>query len=124
MDLREQEDELCSLVEDILAEAKKQGADQAEVSVSVDSGRVVSVRKGELENLEFNHDRGFGITLYVGHRNWSASTTESSPDAIRDTVEAAKNIARHTEEDPCSGLASADLMPAELKDLEIGRAHV
>ena len=119
MDLREQEDELCSLVEDILAEAKKQGADQAEVSVSVDSGLMVSVRKGELENLEFNQDRGFGITLYVGQRKGSASTTDSSPDAIRDTVEAAKNIARHTEEDPYSGLASADLMPAELKDLDL-----
>ncbi len=119
MDLREQENELRSLVEEILAEAERQGADQAEVSVSVDNGLVVSVRKGELENLEFNQDRGFGITLYVGQRKGSASTTDSSPDAIRDTVAAAKNIAKYTEEDPCSGLASADLMPTELKDLDL-----
>ena len=60
----------------------RQGADQAEVSASMERGLGVSVRKGELENLEFNQDRGFGITLYVGKRKGSASTTDSSPDAI------------------------------------------
>lgn len=119
MDLREQEDNLRSLVEDILAEARQQGADQAEVSVSVDTGLSVGVRKGELENLEFNQDRGFGITLYVGQRKGSASTTDSSADAIRDTVAAAKNIATYTEDDPCSGLADAALMPQTLPDLDL-----
>ncbi|MEM9624579.1 MAG: metalloprotease PmbA, partial [Pseudomonadota bacterium] len=52
MDLTEQEPELTGLVEDILNEAKRQGADQAEVSVSVDVGLSVSVRKGELEQVE------------------------------------------------------------------------
>ena len=66
MDLRDQQQKLTALVENILDEAKRQGADQAEVSVSVDAGLAVSVRKGELENLEFNQDRGFGITLYYG----------------------------------------------------------
>ena len=119
VDLREQQDRLCSLVEDILAEAKRQGADQAEVSVSLDHGLSVGVRKGELENLEFNQDRGFGITLYLGQRKGSASTTDSSVDAIRDTVEAAKNIATYTEDDPCNGLADAELMPAELTELDL-----
>ncbi len=119
MDLREQEDNLRNLVADILAEAKQQGADQAEVSVSVDTGLSVGVRKGELENLEFNQDRGFGITLYVGQRKGSASTTDSSANAIRDTVAAAKNIATYTEDDPCSGLADAALMPEHLVDLDL-----
>ena len=104
LDLRDQQDELTHLVEEILAEAKRQGADQAEVSVSADSGLSVSVRKGELEHLEFNADRGFGITLYLGQRKGSASTTDSSASAIADTVAAARNIARFTEEDPCNGL--------------------
>ena len=119
MDLRNQESKLTALVENILAEAKSQGADQAEVSVSVDAGLSVSVRKGELENLEFNQDRGFGITLYVGQRKGSASTTDSSESAIRDTVAAAKNIASYTEEDACNGLADASLMPVELVDLDL-----
>ena len=119
MDFIEHQQELTTLVDNILSEAERQGADQAEVSASMEQGLGVSVRRGELENLEFNQDRGFGITLYVGKRKGSASTTDSSPDAIRATVAAAKGIARHTEEDPYSGLADALLMPAEAIDLDL-----
>ena len=119
MDFIEHQQELTTLVDNILSEAKRQGADQAEVSASMEQGLGVSVRKGELENLEFNQDRGFGITLYVGKRKGSASTTDSSPNAIRETVAAAKGIAKHTEEDPYSGLAEASLMPAETVDLDL-----
>ena len=119
MDLRDQQAELTGLVEEILAEARRQGADQAEVSVGVDSGLSVSVRKGELEQLEFNADRSFGITLYLGERKGTAATSDSSRAAIVDTVAAAKNIATYTEEDPCNGLAPADLAPAELPDLDL-----
>lgn len=111
MEFIEHQAELTVLVEKILSEAKSQGSDQAEVSVSMEQGLGVSVRKGELENLEFNQDRGFGITLYFGKRKGSASTTDSSEAAIRETVAAAKGIAKHTEEDPYSGLADASLMP-------------
>ena len=68
VDFSDNEAELKNLVNDILAEAKGQGADQSEVSVSMDTGLSVNVRKSELENLEFNQDRGFGITVYYGHR--------------------------------------------------------
>ena len=119
MDFIEHQQELTTLVDNILSEAKRQGADQAEVSASMERGLGVSVRKGELENLEFNQDRGFGITLYVGKRKGSASTTDSSPDAIRETVAAAKGIASHTEEDPFSGLAEASLMPTQSVDLDL-----
>jgi PmbA protein len=119
LDFIEHQQELTTLVDNILSEAKRQGADQAEVSASMEQGLGVSVRKGELENLEFNQDRGFGITLYVGKRKGSASTTDSSPNAIRETVAAAKGIAKHTEEDPYSGLAEASLMPAETVELDL-----
>ena len=119
MDFIEHQQELTTLVDNILGEAMRQGADQAEVSASMERGLGVSVRKGELENLEFNQDRGFGITLYVGKRKGSASTTDSSPDAIRETVAAAKGIASHTEDDPFSGLAEASLMPTQGVDLDL-----
>ena len=117
MEFIDHQQELTALVENILGEAKSQGADEAEVSVSMEQGLGVSVRKGELENLEFNQDRGFGITLYFGKRKGSASTTDSSEAAIRETVMAAKGIARHTEEDPHSGLADAHLMASGPVDL-------
>ena len=119
MEFIEHQQELTALVENILSEAKSQGADQAEVSVSMEQGLGVSVRKGELENLEFNQDRGFGITVYFGKRKGSASTTDSSEAAIRETVAAAKGIAKHTEEDSFSGLADASLMPSQSIDLDL-----
>jgi PmbA protein len=118
-DLRGEEAALTALVGEILAEAKRQGASAAEVSVSADVGLSVSVRKGSLETVEFNQDRGFGITLYFGARKGSASTSDSSRDAIRETVTAAANIARYTQPDPCNGLADADLMPRSVPDLDL-----
>ena len=55
-------------VEQIIAEAKRQGATACEVAVSLEQGLSTSVRKREVETVEFNRDQGFGITLYVGQR--------------------------------------------------------
>ena len=118
-DLRDSEDRLKGRVEDILAEARNQGADAAEVSVSEDMGLSVTVRNRDLESVEFNHDRGFGITVYFGQRKGSASTSDSSTEAIRETVRAAANIARHTQEDPCAGLADPERMARDLPDLDL-----
>ncbi|HEY5646919.1 MAG TPA: metalloprotease PmbA [Pseudomonadales bacterium] len=118
-DLRESENRLRSRVEDILAEAKRQGASAAEVSVSEDVGLSVTVRMRDLESVEFNHDRGFGITVYYGHRKGSASTSDSSTEAIRETVRAAANIARYTQEDPCAGLADPQRMAGDLPELDL-----
>ena len=111
--------ELEARVASILAEAKRRGADAAEVSASEDAGLSLSVRLGEIETLEFTKDRGFGITVYFGHRKGSASTSDVTPSAIAETVEAACNIARFTEEDPYNGLADATLMARDVPDLEL-----
>ena len=103
----------------ILDEAKRQGATAAEVAAGDSSGLVVSVRKGELETVDFTNDRGFGITVYVGDRKGNASTSDAGPNAIRDTVRAALNIARYTEGDPCNGLADASLMARRIPDLDL-----
>jgi PmbA protein len=106
-------------VEQIVAEAKRQGASACEVAVSVEQGLSTSVRQREVETVEFNRDQGFGITLYVGHRKGSASTSASGPDAIRETVAAALAIAKHTSEDESSGLADAALMAREQPDFDL-----
>ncbi len=119
LELPASETRLTELVETILAEAKQQGASGAEVSASEDVGLGVTVRKGELETVEFNHDRGFGITLYFGHRKGSASTSDSSLEAIRETVRAAANIARYTQEDPAAGLPEPEALAREPRDLDL-----
>jgi PmbA protein len=119
LDVRSEQGRLTELVADILGEARRQGASGAEVSATVETGLAVNVRMGALETVEFNQDRGFGITVYFGARKGSASTSDSSRAAIEETVRAAVNIARHTQEDPYNGLADADLMPQSLPDLDL-----
>jgi len=92
------------LVEEVLAEAKKIGASDAGVEVSEGCGLSVSVRKGELENVERNRDKSLGVSIYLGQRRGNASSSDFSPQALRDTVRAAYDIARFTAEDPVAGL--------------------
>jgi PmbA protein len=111
--------QLQAQVEQILAEAKKQGATACEVAVSAGQGLSTSVRQGEVETVEFNRDQGFGITLYVGQRKGSASTSATGEAAIRETVAAALAIAKHASEDDCAGLADAGLMATHFPELDL-----
>ena len=106
-------------VEQIMAEARRQGASACEVAVSLEQGLSTTVRQREVETVEFNRDQGFGITLYVGQRKGSASTSASGAEAIRETVAAALAIAEHASEDAFSGLAEAGLMAREMADLDL-----
>ncbi|MDP0590231.1 MAG: metalloprotease PmbA [Candidatus Endonucleobacter bathymodioli] len=119
LDPKAEEGRLKTLVGDILGEAHKQGADACEVGVSLDAGLSVSVRMGEVETIEFNRDQGFGITVYRGKKKGSASTSDSTKQAITDTVKAACDIAHYASEDPCAGLADAELMAKEMPDLDL-----
>src|SRR3989338_9306023 len=92
------------LVDTALAHAKKLGATDAGAEASEGCGLSVSVRKGELENVERNRDKSLGVTVYVGQKRGNASTSDFSKAAIEQTVKAAYDIARFTAEDKTSGL--------------------
>lgn len=98
------------LVEDALAVAKSLGATDAGAEVSEGVGLSVSVRKGEVENVERNRDKSIGVSVYIGQRRGNASTSDFSRAALEQTVRAAYDIARFTAEDPAAGLPDeADL---------------
>ena len=103
----------------ILEEANRQGASACEVSVSMEQGLSTTVRQREVETVEFNRDQGFGITLYVGQRKGSASTTGSGDEAVRETVAAALAIAKHASADEFAGLADPALMAQDVPDLDL-----
>ena len=102
-----------------LAHAKQLGAADAGVDVSEGSGLSVSVRKGELENVERNRDKSLGVTVYLGRRRGNASTSDFSPAAIRQTVQAAYDIARFTAVDPAAGLPDAQDIADTYPDLDL-----
>jgi PmbA protein len=109
------------LVDAALAHAKKLGATDAGAEASEGCGLSVSVRKGELENVERNRDKSLGVTVYVGRRRGNASTSDFSRAAIEQTVQAAYDIARFTAEDPVAGLPDAEDIagPGEQPDLDL-----
>lgn len=110
---------LRDIVGEVLKQARAQGASQAEAGVSVDAGLNLTVRLGEVETLEYQRDRGLGLTVYFGKRKGSASTADLSPAALADTVHAACSIARYTAEDDCAGLADAELMATAFPELDL-----
>ncbi|MCF6282012.1 MAG: metalloprotease PmbA [Candidatus Polarisedimenticolaceae bacterium] len=118
-DLKRRQSMLEQMVEQLLSSAKQQGATAAEAVVSRDSGFGVSVRMGEVETVEHTQDNALGVTVYFGQRKGTASTSDFSHDAIEETVKAACNFARYTSEDPCSGLADAELMATDVPDLDL-----
>ena len=101
---------LQELAQEVLAQAKKQGASDCEVDVSEGFGQGVTVRCGEVETIEYNRDKGVGVTVYDGQRKGHASTSDYSLAALRETVEAALNIARFTAPDPCAGLPDKNVL--------------
>ncbi len=113
------QDQLKQLARDVLAFAREQGATDASVEISEGSGLSVSVRKGNIETIEQNKDKGLGVTVYVGQRRGNASTSDFSTSSLKATVEAAANIARFTAEDDCAGLPDADLLELAPRDLRL-----
>ncbi len=112
-------DRLKNIASDILLEAKKQGADQAEAAISVGRGLSVNVRLGDVETIEQHRDQGIGITVYKGKKKGSASSTKLDPSSIKEMVSAAYAIAQYAEEDPFSGLPEADQLATNFPDLSL-----
>ena len=103
----------------VLEEAKRLGADEAEVGISSSNGFSVTVRMGEVETLEFNRDRGFSVTVFCQQRKGTASSTDDSVESLRETVAAAMTIAQNTRADECNGLAPADMLAREVPELDL-----
>ncbi len=111
--------DLLALVELALEEARVLGATQAEAAVSMDVGLSVSARLGEVETIEYHRDNGMAVTVYVGRRKGSASTSDLGADALRETVAKACSIASFTAEDECAGLADPQDLAQEIPDLDL-----
>ena len=132
------DDTLRTIVADALSRARGKGATESDAEVSEGYGQTVTVRKGTVETIEHNRDKGLGVSVMIGKQKGYASTSDLTRKAIADTVDAALSIARFTAADEANGLADPDLLarPEDIRDLdlfhpwdisvehEIGRAHV
>ena len=110
---------LRQIAGDLLQQAAHLGATAAEAEVSEGFGQNVTVRHGAVETIEYNRDKGLEVTVYLGQQRGHASTSDFSPQAIRDTVQAALSIARFTASDEYAGLADEALLARDVPDLDL-----
>lgn len=113
------EERLAALAEQVLEYARTRGASACETDVSEGYGQSVTVRKGEVETIEYNRDKGLGVTVYLGQKRGHASSSDFSAEALRAAVDAALSIARLTAEDPCAGLPDPELLARDKPDLDL-----
>ncbi|MDP3033325.1 MAG: metallopeptidase TldD-related protein, partial [Rhodocyclaceae bacterium] len=116
-------DQLRQLATDVLHHARQGGASACETDVSEGFGQSVTVRKGEVETIEFNRDKGIGVSVYLGQQRGHASTSDFSPASIKATVDAALSIARFTAADPCAGLPAPELLATHVEDVDLDLYH-
>ncbi|MDH5341950.1 MAG: metalloprotease PmbA [Betaproteobacteria bacterium] len=113
------DDTLKQLVTDALKYARERGATAADAEVSEGFGQTVTARQGEVETIEYNRDKGIGVSVYIGKQRGHASSSDFTSQAVRDSVDAALAIARHTAIDDCAGLADPDMLAREFPDLDL-----
>ena len=114
--------DLRQVVHDVVAYAKARGASASEAEISEGFGQSISVRRGAVETIEHNRDKGLGVTIYMGQRKGYASTSDLSVKAWQETVDAAMSIAKYTAPDDCAGLPDRALLaldPADMPDLDL-----
>ena len=106
-----------NVAEDVLARARKSGADAADVIVATGKDFSVTVRLGEVETLEQAGSKALGLRVFVGRRSALAYTSDFSPAALAALVDETVAMARVTGEDAAAGLPD-QWTPAE--DVELG----
>ena len=111
--------ELKDTVAAALEQARAAGLSHAEADASLQRGLTVTVRLGEVETIEYHRDRGLSVTVYAGKAKGSASTADLRTAAVRETVDKAAAIARHTAADECAGLADPAALAREIPDLDL-----
>ncbi len=113
------ETELEELAADVVAQAMKAGASDAEAVAQEGDEFSVNVRMGEVETLTESGSRALGLRIFLGKRSASTSTSDLTPGGIRQLVEGAMALARITEEDPFTGLPESDEFGALPQDLHL-----
>lgn len=108
--------DLESLATDVVKQSMLAGASDSEVVIREGDEFSVNVRMGQVETLKESGSRALGLRVYLGQRSASASTSDLTPDGIRQLVNGAMALAKVTEEDPFLGLPDEEfgVLPEDL----------
>ncbi len=113
------QDYLLRIIDSVLSQSKKMGATDAEADIGAGIGLSANVRKSVIDKLEYENEKGIRVTIYIEGKKGNASSTDISDSAIKNTVEAAFNIAKHASHDKHAGLVEKTLMAKNVDDLDL-----
>ena len=110
------------LVADLVAKARRAGADAAD-ALRVEGTALSHARRlGKTEKLERAEGRDIGLRVFVGRRQAMVSSSDDSAKALAELVERAVAMARAVPEDPFAGLAAPEEIARQLPALDIDDA--
>ncbi|MFL5253402.1 MAG: TldD/PmbA family protein [Rhodopila sp.] len=107
-----------SLLGDLIAEARKAGADAADAVLISGTSLSVSRRLGKTEHVEQSEGQDLGLRVFLGQRAAIVSSTTIDPTAFATLAERAVAMAKVVPEDPYAGLADT-AAPPEAIDLDM-----
>ena len=94
--------------EDLVTLARRKGADAADAVASAQTSESVTVRLGNLEEVERSESEEIGLRVFVGRRSATISTSDFATHSLETLAERAVEMARLAPEDHHAGLAPAD----------------
>jgi PmbA protein len=111
--------DLESMTADVVAMAMKAGASDAEAVAREGDEFSVNVRLGQVETLKESGSRALGLRVFFGKQTASASTSDLTPDGIRQLVDGAIALVKVTEEDSFTGMPEREEFGALEDDLRL-----
>lgn len=101
-------DEAQERAENLVAAARRAGADAADALYICTAATQVSVRLGALEDVERSEGEEIGLRVFAGRRSATISASDMNPATLDTLVERCLAMAREAPEDPYAGLAPED----------------
>jgi PmbA protein len=109
----------AQLAQQMLEQAKRQGATAADLLFAEAESMAVRVRMGTIERLESAQEQRLGLRCFIGRRSASTSTSDLSPESVRELVERTCSLAKVTAEDPFAGLPDSNELAKTIVDLDL-----
>ncbi|MFY9625765.1 MAG: DNA gyrase modulator, partial [Rhodoplanes sp.] len=110
---------LVAVAEQLVAAARRAGADAAEAVAVRGVSQSVEVRQGSVEESALSEDDDVGLRVLIGRRQAVVSTNDLVHEGADALAERAVAMARVAPEDPFAGLADPDLLARERPDLDL-----
>jgi PmbA protein len=110
--------EELDLLSDVIARARKAGADGADALYVQSAAISTAQRLGEPERVERAEASEVGLRVFIGKRQAVVSASDTSKDALNDLVSRAVAMAHAVPEDPDCGLAGAGEITKSFPDID------